>query len=101
MGAIVDAGDKKQKGETMKDEIKLTGRYPEFDIDGIHYCMLDECPSDHFQVLVTVQLNVPRSRLGDLIAKLQDYEQNVKYIWNEDDECELTLTHKEDKQIKL
>jgi len=85
----------------MKDEIKLTGKYPEFDVKDIHYCMLDECPSDHFQVLVSLQLSVPRSRLGDLVAKLKDYEQNVKYIWNEEDECELILSHKETKQVKL
>jgi len=85
----------------MKDEIKLTGKLPEIEMTNIHYCMVDECPMDHFQVLVNIELNVPKSKLGDVIAAVKTYEENANTVWNDDDEWELTLKRKPAKQSKL
>jgi hypothetical protein len=75
----------------MKTDTTFVGVYPEIDIKDIHYCGVDNCPSDKFQIVISMSLSVPREELGDIVKVMKNLEEETGMTWNDEDKWEISI----------
>lgn len=72
-------------------DLKVKGTYPEIEIKDIHYCGVDSCPVEGFQILVSFGVTVSNDKLGETVAKIKKAGFDSSIIWNDEDEWEITV----------
>lgn len=87
----------------MKENPKLvlTGKFPELEIKDVHFCSIQECPRDDMTLFFGMDISVPKSKLGIVVADILKMRNTIENEASEDTEWQITLEKSKHKQIKL
>lgn len=87
----------------MKENPKLmlTGTFPELEIKDVHFCCVKECPRDDITIFFGMDISMPKSKLGDVVAEIIKMRDIIEHDASEDTEWQITLEKSKHKQAKL
>lgn len=85
--------------ETPK--LTLTGKFPELEIKDVHFCCIKECPRDEITLFFGMDISIPKSKLGDVVAEIIKMRDIIENETPDETEWQITLEKSKHKQAKL
>ena len=87
----------------MKDhpKLKLDGKFLEVEIKNVHFCCIPDCPQEDITIFVGIDICVPKSRLGNVMADILNMQSQIEHDSNDEVDWQITIEKSKLKQAKL